>query len=224
MYDNSAFLNSIPKFLRRPLERSAPAGKIAFRDRARPEPTIQPHRPACAIHGGLPPVQPDFTARPSSAAGPAPSKPGSAKPAPGVAQWPGAPRRGRALPWFAREVAHIRAPAPLPSLAVDAADTAVVDLSARRDATALAEGAAQRMQMAVQQAFEPETEPGDDDDAAFQVTLPRSVIRQIRMIAANEGTTHRAIVLRALRGAGLDVPAGADVDRRALAAKRRQQA
>lgn len=64
----------------------------------------------------------------------------------------------------------------------------------------------------------------DHSDVAFQVTLPRSVIRQIRLCAASEGTTHRAIVLRAFRAAGLDVPEGADVDRRAIAARRRQQA
>jgi hypothetical protein len=63
-----------------------------------------------------------------------------------------------------------------------------------------------------------------DEDAAFQVTLPRGVIRQIRVLAAEEGTTHRAIILRSLRQAGLAVPEGADVDRRTAAARRRQQA
>ena len=66
--------------------------------------------------------------------------------------------------------------------------------------------------------------PAQEDDAAFQVTLPRSVIRQIRILAAQEGTTQRAIVLKALRLAGLTVPKGADIDRRILAGKRRQQA
>lgn len=64
----------------------------------------------------------------------------------------------------------------------------------------------------------------EEDDAAFQVTLPRSVIRQIRILAAQEGTTQRAIVLRALRLAGLAVPEGADIDRRILAGRRRQRA
>jgi hypothetical protein len=64
----------------------------------------------------------------------------------------------------------------------------------------------------------------EEDDAAFQVTLPRSVIRQIRILAAQEGTTQRAIVLKALRLAGLSVPEGADIDRRILAGRRRQQA
>lgn len=66
--------------------------------------------------------------------------------------------------------------------------------------------------------------PAQENDAAFQVTLPRSVIRQIRILAAQEGTTQRAIVLKALRLAGLTVPEGADIDRRILAGKRRQQA
>ena len=62
------------------------------------------------------------------------------------------------------------------------------------------------------------------EDVAFQVTLPRSVVRQIRVLAANKDTTQRAIVLRALRLAGLWVPEGTDVDRRGRTAKRRQQA
>jgi len=66
--------------------------------------------------------------------------------------------------------------------------------------------------------------PNEGDDTAFQVTLPRSVIRQIRILAAQEGTTQRAIVLKALRLAGLAVPEGADIDRRILAGRRRQQA
>ncbi len=63
--------------------------------------------------------------------------------------------------------------------------------------------------------------PGlDSDDVAFQVTLPRGVARQIRMLAAERDTTQRAVVLRALRLAGLAVPEGSDIDRRGRAAKR----
>ena len=62
------------------------------------------------------------------------------------------------------------------------------------------------------------------EDVAFQVTLPRSVVRQIRVLAAKKDTTQRAIVLRALRLAGLWIPEGTDVDRRGRTAKRRQQA
>ena len=64
----------------------------------------------------------------------------------------------------------------------------------------------------------------EEDDAAFQVILPRGVVRQIRLLAAQESTTQRAIVLKALRLAGLAVPEGADIDRRILAGRRRQQA
>ena len=88
----------------------------------------------------------------------------------------------------------------------------VVDLTAHRDAAKATarNGASEGLEA--------------DEDLAFQVTLPRSVIRQIRLLAAQEGTTHRAIVLRALRSAGVSIPAGADVDRRGAAARRRQQA
>jgi hypothetical protein len=58
------------------------------------------------------------------------------------------------------------------------------------------------------------------DDVAFQVTLPRGVVRQIRILAAEKDTTQRAVVLRALRLAGLSVPEGSDIDRRGRAAKR----
>ncbi len=64
----------------------------------------------------------------------------------------------------------------------------------------------------------------EPEDVAFQVTLPRSVVRQIRVLAAKKDTTQRAIVLRALRLPGLWVPEGTDVDRRGRTAKRRQQA
>jgi hypothetical protein len=62
----------------------------------------------------------------------------------------------------------------------------------------------------------------DGEDVAFQVTLPRGVVRQIRMLAAEQDTTQRAVVLRALRLAGLSVPDGCDIDRRGRAAKQRQ--
>ncbi len=62
----------------------------------------------------------------------------------------------------------------------------------------------------------------DGDDVAFQFTLPRGVVRQIRMLAAEQDTTQRAVVLRALRLAGLSVPDGSDIDRRGRGAKQRQ--
>jgi hypothetical protein len=66
--------------------------------------------------------------------------------------------------------------------------------------------------------------PAGDGDAPFQVTLPRGIVRQIETRAAEEGTTRRAVVLRALRAAGFAVPADADADRGAPAAEVRQQA
>ncbi len=78
----------------------------------------------------------------------------------------------------------------------------------------------------IELAFDNETAPEDAgaEDVAFQVTLPRSVVRQIRVLDAKKDTTQRAIVLRALRLAGLWVPEGTDVDRRGRTAQRRQQA
>ena len=78
----------------------------------------------------------------------------------------------------------------------------------------------------IELAFDNETASVDvgAEDVAFQVTLPRSVVRQIRVLAAKKDTTQRAIVLRALRQAGLWVPEGTDVDRRGRTAKRRQHA
>ena len=78
----------------------------------------------------------------------------------------------------------------------------------------------------IELAFDNDTASDDAgaQDVAFQVTLPRSVVRQIRVLAAKKDTTQRAIMLRALRLAGLWVPEGTDVDRRGRTAKRRQQA
>ncbi len=44
------------------------------------------------------------------------------------------------------------------------------------------------------------------EDIPVQLHLPRSVARQLRALAEEKGTTQRAIVLRALRLAGLSVP------------------
>ncbi len=59
------------------------------------------------------------------------------------------------------------------------------------------------------------------EDMTLQVSLPRSVVHQICHLAAEKDTTQRAIVLRALRLAGLWVPDGAEADRHA--AQRRGQ-
>ena len=57
------------------------------------------------------------------------------------------------------------------------------------------------------------TEENDREDITFRVTLPRGVARQICMLAVARDTTQRAVVLGALRLAGLSVPDGSDVDR-----------
>jgi hypothetical protein len=64
----------------------------------------------------------------------------------------------------------------------------------------------------------------DGDEVTFQVTLPRGVVRQIRALAAEKDTAPRAVVLRALRLAGLSVPEGSDLDHPDPAAPRRSQA
>ncbi len=82
--------------------------------------------------------------------------------------------------------------------------------------------AAQRARIAL--AFENQELAVDGDDIDFQVILPRGVVRQIRILAAEKDTTQRAVVLRALRLAGLSVPEGSDIDRREPDAKRQSQA
>ena len=62
--------------------------------------------------------------------------------------------------------------------------------------------------------------PKAGGDAPFQVTLPRDLIRQIRVRAAEEDTTHRAIILRALKLYGFSIPEGEDIDRRKAIARR----
>lgn len=65
---------------------------------------------------------------------------------------------------------------------------------------------------------------GDSEDVAFQLTLPRGVVRQLRVMAAEKDTTPRAVVLRALRLAGLSVPEGSDIEHRERSATRQIQA
>ena len=214
---SAAHLNGIPVFLRRPEDRT-PA-KLAIK---RPEgtsaerPQAVRQDPAGTIHGGAAPVTPDFLAEspvrpvvaensaPNGGATQAPARPGTSRPI---------------LPWMARKTAEVAPKAPVKP--VSSSD--VVDLTARREANP--EPAPVKLYQELRSAFEADQDDApEDDDAAFQVTLPRSVIRQIRVVAAEEGTTHRAIILRALRAAGVEIPEGADVDRRAVAAKRRQQA
>ncbi len=89
--------------------------------------------------------------------------------------------------------------------------------------------AAQRARIAL--AFEnreiPETQDtaegkdGEDgEDVTFQIALPRGVVHQISMLAVKRDTTQRAVVLRALRLAGISVPDGSDIDQPSHDAKR----
>ncbi len=123
------------------------------------------------------------------------------------------------LPWLSQHKAAVKeaAPAPVVSAAVEKpVPKAIKAPNAVRESQSRIERELSREAVA-------EPAPGEAD-APFQVTLPRGVIRQIRIRAAEEGTTHRAIVLRALRLAGLSVPDGLDVDRRKPAVKQRQTA
>jgi hypothetical protein len=64
------------------------------------------------------------------------------------------------------------------------------------------------------------SEPADSEDITFRISLPREVARQICMLAVERDTTQRAVVLRALRLAGLSVPEGSDSDRPGRSATR----
>ena len=129
----------------------------------------------------------------------------------------------RSIPPFLRrhEAQRPEARPPEKSPAAPATAPRIVELAVPQAETVQA-GQRARIELA----FDNETAPDDAgaEDVAFQVTLPRSVVRQIRVLAAKKDTTQRAIVLRALRLAGLWVPEGTDVDRRGRTAKRRQQA
>ncbi len=101
----------------------------------------------------------------------------------------------------------VAAPAPAPAVP---ATPKAVEVAPPAPAEA---PAAQRARIAL--AFEnPDiTEENDREDITFRVTLPRGVVRQIGLLAVARDTTECAVVLRALRLAGLSVPDGSDVDR-----------
>ncbi len=143
------------------------------------------------------------------------------------------PIRPRDLPAAQSQTKPRSRPAPIATLAAAAAAPAVPAAAPKvvemaqplAPKTGAAESpVAQHARIAL--AFENESlDPGTaqdtaGEDVAFQVTLPRGVVRQIRMLAAEQDTTQRAVVLRALRLAGLSVPDGCDIDRRGRAAKR----
>ncbi len=125
--------------------------------------------------------------------------------------------RPRKLPVRPRDLPAARSPsAPRLQPRPAAAPPKVVELAQPSAAEA---PAAQRARIAL--AFENQdmaenqdmTEGQDREDITFRVTLPRGVARQIDLLAVARGTTQRAVVLRALRLAGLSVPEGSGVDR-----------
>ncbi len=132
-------------------------------------------------------------------------------------------------PTAAQAAPATAAPKPVPSAtAAPSAKPKVVDMTP----PPAAEGpTAQRDRIAL--AFEnqdlPEVADGgaagnDSEDVAFELNLPRGVVRQLRIMAAEKDTTQRAVVLRALRLAGLSVPESSDVDHREPSAERQIQA
>jgi hypothetical protein len=213
-YDE-AFRRGVPPFLRRP-EEAAPDEPMFMSSR---EPADGP-RPEANGHAGAPvgAAAPGAAKKPGALPWLARKQPaGAANPPPEGSQRVGAPANGHA---------EGEAPEPAPGPACDplpangqTAPAAVPRPEAARDGPAFFRAARER----IEQAFDSACEVSEEGDVAFQVTLPRSVIRQIRLIAAEQGTTHRAIVLRSLRLAGLTVPKGADVDRRRATARRRGQ-
>ena len=80
--------------------------------------------------------------------------------------------------------------------------------------------AAQRARIALAFDNQDRTEGKDGEDITFRVTLPRGVARQIGLLAVARDTTECAVVLRALRLAGLSVPDGRGIDRPGRGAKR----
>ena len=135
------------------------------------------------------------------------------------------PTRPRDLPTARSQAAESRsrpaaaptAAAPTPAASKPAASApAVPKMIEIAPQPSAAEGpVVQRTRLAL--AFENQdmAEGQDGEDITFQVSLPRGVARQICTLAVERDTTQRAVVLRALRLAGLSVPEGSDIDRRA---------
>jgi len=200
MDGQDAFVRSIPKFLRRPAEPLPENPKFMTSGTA-----------VAPAPAHLPP--PLLALSPATAAHRRPYLPPIAQPEAAATPRLEVVRREIASPEIVILVPHPAAHWPEPVADVASAAAAPRDIFTEARAE-------------IEDLFGSRTRDHHDeeDDVAFQVTLPRSVIRQIRILAAQEGTTHRAIVLKALRLAGLAIPDGADIDRRILAAKRRQQA
>ncbi len=158
-------------------------------------------------------------------------RPEAKRPEKSPARLPGPAGEERAVEAIkpAEPIEPAKAAKPIVAPAAPAAQTAaprIVELAVPQAETAQAGENPAGRHARIELAFDNDTASDDAgaEDVAFQVTLPRSVVRQIRVLAAKKDTTQRAIVLRALRLAGLWIPEGTDVDRRGRTAKRRQQA
>lgn len=57
---------------------------------------------------------------------------------------------------------------------------------------------------------------GRGDGTALQLVIPEVTLRDLKVRAASDGTTVRAIVLDALKRVGVNVPPGEAVDRRKI--------
>ncbi len=212
--DDDEFLRSIPQFLRRrearrPEAQRGPEALASEKSPARLPGSAGEERAAERIKPAEP-LKP--IAASVGLAAQTPPAPESAAPESGAPE-SGAPDSGA------------------PDSGAQTAAPRIVELAARQaetgqDEMAQAGESPAGQRARIELAFDNETASDDAGaaDVPFQVTLPRSVVRQIRVLAAKKDTTQRAIVLRALRQAGLWVPEGTDVDRRGRTAKRRQHA
>jgi len=120
------------------------------------------------------------------------------------------PVRPRDLPAARSQSAPRLQPRPAAMPVATPAPPQVVELAPPSTAEA---PAAQRARIALAFENQDRTEGHDGEDITFRVTLPRGVARQICMLAVERDTTQRAVVLRALRLAGLSVPDGSGIDR-----------
>jgi len=136
------------------------------------------------------------------------------------------PIRPRDLPAAGSQTQRQSGPAPVatptakPAVTTTPATSAVAKVVEIAQPAAVETPVAQRARIALAFKNHDLAEGTAADDIAFQVTLPRGVVRQIRELAAEQDTSQHAVVLRALRLAGLSVPERSDIDCRGGGAKR----
>lgn len=156
------------------------------------------------------PVRPrDLPAAPSQPA--RQSKPTATRAAPAAASAPSAAPAPPATP----------TPSATPKVVDKTPPSAAEDPAAQRGRIALAFENRDLPEGAAEGAAGEAARGPDSEDVAFQVSLPRGVVRQLGLLAAEKDTTQRDVVLHALHLAGLSVPEISDIDR---PAKRQNQA